>query len=467
MLHKVLVANRGEIAVRVIRACFDEDIRSVAAYSTADRGSKSVQLADESVCIGPANASQSYLSVPALVGAALATGCDGLHPGYGFLSERPELAAACAEHGIAFVGPSAETIRRGGDKIAARELAQELGIPVNRGTGHVDTVEAAIAAAEGQYPVLLKAAAGGGGRGMAKAIDRESLIEAFGRASLEAHQAFGDGRVFVERYVSNARHVEVQILADAHGNVVHVGDRDCSYQRRYQKIVEEAPASGISSEVRSELAEAAVALARGLDYVGAGTVEFLVDQDRCSFAFLEINARIQVEHPVTEAVCRVDLVREQLRIAGGDRLSFKQEDVEIRGHAIECRINAEDPRRGFLPSPGRVTEWAPPIGSGIRVDSHLFVGDEVSPHYDSLIGKLIVHADDRAAAVQLLGRALDRFQVSGVDTTLSLHRSLARHPDFQENRINIRWLEETFLPTWLGSFPSPALDERGRVQEDG
>ncbi len=467
MLRKVLVANRGEIAVRVIRACFDEDIRSVAAYSAADRGSRAVELADEAVCIGPANAAQSYLSVPALVGAALATGCDGLHPGYGFLSERPELAAACAEHGIAFVGPSAETIRRGGDKIEARELAQRLGIPVNGGTGHVETVDAALAAAEGQYPVLLKAAAGGGGRGMAMAVDREALADAFDRASMEAQQAFGDGRVFVERYVGNARHVEVQILADSHGNVIHVGDRDCSYQRRYQKIVEEAPASAVRAELRAQLASAAVTLARGLDYVGAGTVEFLVDQDRDSYAFLEVNARIQVEHPVTEAVCGVDLVREQLRIAGGARLSVRQEDVEIRGHAIECRINAEDPRRGFLPTPGRIVEWSPPLGSDVRVDSHVFAGYEVPPYYDSLIGKLIVHGDDRAAAVHLLGRALDRFRIGGIETTLMLHRALARHPDFRENRINIRWLEQTFLPAWLDPSGSPAPDDREKAQISG
>jgi acetyl-CoA carboxylase biotin carboxylase subunit len=457
MLGKVLIANRGEIAVRVVRACFDEDIRSVVAYSEADRDSLAVQLADEAVCIGPAAAASSYLSVPAVVSAALATGCDGLHPGYGFLSERPALADACVKHGIVFVGPSAETIRRGGDKIEARELAQRLGIVVNGGSGSVEDAPAAVSAAEGQYPVLLKAAAGGGGRGMALAHDEAELVEAFAPASSEALQAFGDGRMFVERYIGNGRHIEVQILADSMGNVVHLGDRDCSYQRRYQKLVEEAPASAVSTELRAELASAAIALARGLDYLGAGTVEFLVDQDRESYAFLEINTRIQVEHPVTEQVTGIDLVREQLRIAAGLPLSFTQDEVTINGHAIECRINAEDPRHGFLPSPGRVTTWLPPRGTGVRVDSHVADGYVIPPYYDSLLGKLIVHGKDRADAVALLQRALDRFRVEGVDTTLPMHRELATQPAFRSNQINIRWLESEFLPSWLDASESPAL----------
>jgi acetyl-CoA carboxylase biotin carboxylase subunit len=449
MLTKVLVANRGEIAVRIVRACFDEGIRSVVAYSEADRDSLAVRQADEAVCIGPAAAAQSYLSVPAVIGAALLTGCDGLHPGYGFLSERPQLAQACAEHGIRFVGPPAEAIRRGGDKIEARELAAKLGIKVNGGSGAVEDPAAAVAAAEGEYPVLLKAAAGGGGRGMALAANREELLDAFGRASGEALAAFGDGRVFIERYIGNARHVEVQILADTWGNVIHLGDRDCSYQRRYQKLIEEAPAAAVGPELRAELAEAAVALARGLDYVGAGTVEFLVDQDRGDYSFLEINTRIQVEHPVTEAVTGVDLVRAQLQIASGMPLTIRQEDVRISGHAIECRINAEAPDRSFLPSPGQVSVWRPPQGEGIRVDSHVFEGYRVPPNYDSLLGKLIVHGADRAGAVALLDRALAKFEVAGVDTTLPLHRAVAAHPDFRENRVNIRWLESEFLPGWL------------------
>jgi acetyl-CoA carboxylase biotin carboxylase subunit len=454
VLTKVLVANRGEIAVRIVRACFDEGIRSVVAYSEADRDSLAVRLADEAVCIGPAAAAKSYLSVPAVISAALLTGCNGLHPGYGFLSERPQLAEACTAHGITFVGPPAEAIRRGGDKIEARELAAKLGIKVNGGSGAVDDPAAAVAAAEGEYPVLLKAAAGGGGRGMALAYSREELLEAFGRASTEAEAAFGDGRVFIERYIGNARHVEVQILADSWGNVLHLGDRDCSYQRRYQKLIEEAPAVAVRPELRAELAEAAVALARGLDYVGAGTVEFLVDQDRGDYAFLEINTRIQVEHPVTEAVTGVDLVRAQLQIASGAPLTLRQEDIRISGHAIECRINAEAPDRGFLPSPGQVSVWRAPQGEGVRVDSHVYEGYRIPPNYDSLLGKLIVHGADRAGAVALLDRALAKFEVAGVDTTLPLHRAIATHPDFRENRVNIRWLESEFLPGWLTAAAS-------------
>jgi acetyl-CoA carboxylase, biotin carboxylase subunit len=448
---KVLVANRGEIAVRVVRACFDEGVRSVVAYSEADRDSLAVQLADDAVCIGPAAAAQSYLSVPSVVSAAIATGCDALHPGYGFLSERAALAEACAKHGITFVGPSAEAIRRGGDKIEARQLAQELGIAVSGGSGAVERAEDAATAAAGRYPVLLKAAAGGGGRGMALANDDEELFGVFERASLEARHAFGDGRLYVEGYMANARHVEVQILADEYGNVIHLGDRDCSCQRRSQKLVEEAPASAVSPDLRDELAHAAVVLAQGLKYVGAGTVEFLVDQDRQSYTFLEINTRIQVEHPVTEMVTGVDIVREQLRIAGGKPLSIDQGDVRIRGHAIECRINAEDPLRGFVPTPGRVTEWVPPQGGDIRVDTHCYPGYLIPQHYDSLLGKLIVRGNDRAAAVDLLERSLARFRVSGVSTTLALHRALVTHPDFRGNRVNTRWVEYELLPGWVYS----------------
>ncbi len=441
------MANRGEIAVRVIRACFDEGVTSVAALSSEDADSLPARLADETVCIGPAAATDSYLSVPAVVAAALLTGCDGLHPGYGFLSERPELAEACAEHGIAFVGPPADAIRRGGDKTAARELARSLGIPVGAGSDSVDRLVDAAAVAEAVgYPVLLKAAAGGGGRGMRLIRDSREMAESFDRASLEARQAFGDGRLYVEHYVANARHVEVQILADRYGNLVHLGDRDCSYQRRYQKLLEEAPASAVPAEVRNQLAEAALTLAEALGYVGAGTVEFLVDQDRDTFAFLEVNTRVQVEHPVTEMVTGVDIVREQLRVAGGEQLSIKQKDVELRGHAIECRINAESAARGFIPVPGRIEEWVAPQGADVRVDTHCYPGYVIPPYYDSLLAKLVCRGTDRAAAIDVLERALRRFRVTGIETTLPFHQALTSHPDFRANRVNTRWVEEVFLP---------------------
>jgi acetyl-CoA carboxylase biotin carboxylase subunit len=448
-LTKVLVANRGEIALRVIRACFDEGVRSVLTVSEADRDSLPARTADEVVVIGPASTSLSYLSVGAVVSAALFTGCDGLHPGYGFLSERPELAEACARLGVSFIGPSGDTIRRGGDKIAARELARSLGIPIGAGSGAVtDVAQAAAVAAEVGYPVLLKAAAGGGGRGMLLVGSAEDLPSAVERAGAEARAAFGDGRLYVEHFVDDARHVEVQILADAHGNLVHLGDRDCSYQRRYQKLVEEAPAIAVPAPLRRAIAEAAVTLMRALDYVGAGTVEFLVDERTGTFSFLEVNTRVQVEHPVTEMVTGIDIVREQLRITAGERLSITQDDVTFTGHAIEFRINAEDPYADFAPSPGLLDVWLPSAGAGLRTDSHCHPGYRVPAHYDSLLAKLICHGADRAAALALATRALDAFRVEGVATTLPLHRGLIRHADVRAHRVITRWVEQTFLPAW-------------------
>ena len=448
-LRRVFVANRGEIAVRIVRACFDEGLESVAAVSEADRDSLAARLADASVCVGPANATQSYLNVGAIVGAALASGCDAIHPGYGFMSERPELADACAATGLTFVGPPADVIRRGGNKVQARELARSAGVPIGEGSDRADSVEDAQAAAERiGYPVLLKAAAGGGGRGMVRVHAPEELAASFQRASSEAQAAFGDGTIYVERYVGNARHVEVQVLGDTHGNVIHLGERDCSAQRRYQKLVEEAPASALPGHVREGLCDAATKLARSLDYVGAGTVEFLVDADREDFFFLEINTRVQVEHPVTEMITGVDIVREQLRVAADLPLSVDQDEVRLRGHAIECRINAEAPEHGFLPSPGRITRWTPPLGAGIRVDSHCHDGYEVGANYDSMVAKLICFAEDRRAAIDLMDRALARFGVEGIDTTIPFQRALIRHGDFRENHINTRWVEETFLPSW-------------------
>lgn len=448
-LRRVLVANRGEIAVRIIRACADEGLETVVAVSAADVESLPAFLADRAVVIGPASAAESYLDVDRVLAAAVNTGCDALHPGYGFLSERPELAAACEEHGVVFVGPSAEMIQRGGDKVVARELARGLGVPVGAGSESVASgEEAAEVAAEVGYPVILKAAAGGGGKGMVLVHDPAEVAAQFEAASLSALSAFGDGRVYVERYITNARHVEVQILADRAGNVVHLGERDCSYQRRYQKLVEEGPASDLPDALRAGLHDAAVAIARELKYVGAATVEFVVDLDTRDFSFLEINTRVQVEHPVTEMITGVDIVREQLRVAGGAPLSFRQDDVALSGHAIECRVNAEVPEEGFRPSPGRLERWVAPPGTYVRVDTHCYPGYLVPPYYDSLLAKVIAWGADRDEAVRRMDHALAHLRVEGVATTVPFHQAVIRHPDFVARRVNTRWVEEVFIPQW-------------------
>jgi acetyl-CoA carboxylase, biotin carboxylase subunit len=454
-IRRVLVANRGEIAVRIVRACRQEGIEPIVAVSEADQDSLAARLATDVVHIGPASPTQSYLRVEQIVAGALLTSCDAVHPGYGFLSERADLADACVAHGLVFVGPSADTIRRGGDKVEARRVARAAGVPIGVGSDAVGSADAASAVAEAVgYPVLLKAAAGGGGRGMVRVDDRVELAARFGTASAEAEAAFGDGRMYVERFVQNARHVEVQLLGDHHGRIVHLGDRDCSTQRRFQKLVEEAPASALSVDLRRHLAEAAVALGRQLDYRSAGTVEFLVDLDRNEFSFLEINTRVQVEHPVTEMVTGVDIVRQQLRIAAGEPLDFGQDDVAISGHAIECRINAESVADGFSPSPGTITTWHPPTGGHVRVDSHAFAGYEVSPYYDSLIAKLIVAGAHRSEAIEATLQALDEFEIEGIETTRDLQRAVLSHDDFRDNAINTRWLETTLLPTAVAA-PNP------------
>jgi len=445
-MRRVLIANRGEIAVRVARACFDEGLESVLAVSAADVDSLAAEVVDRTVVIGPAPAADSYLSVDRVIAAARVAGCDALHPGYGFLSERTELAEACAEEGIAFVGPPAAVMRRAGDKMSAREVAREAGIPTGTGSDGLETVEGAVAAAAASgYPLMLKASAGGGGRGMAVVNEPADLERRFQTSRAEALQAFGDGRLYLERYVARARHVEVQVMADAHGNVIHLGERDCSCQRRYQKLIEEAPAAGLAPELVERIRQAAVDLAVALEYVGAGTVEFLVDTERGDFVFLEVNARVQVEHPVTEMVTGVDIVREQLRIAAGEPLSLRQEDVTIRGHAVECRINAEDPEAGFLPSPGTLTRWAPPAASGIRVDTHCRPGYTIPPYYDSLLAKAIATADDRAAALELMRRGLERFRIEGVKTTVPLLAAVIAAPAFAAAPVTTKWLEEEFL----------------------
>lgn len=445
-MRRVLIANRGEIAVRIARACFDEGLESVLAVSAADVDSLGAEVADRVVVIGPAAATESYLSVDRILAAAKSSECDALHPGYGFLSERTELAEACAEEGIAFVGPPAAVMRRAGDKMSAREVARAAGIPTGSGSDGLETLEQAVAAAESSgYPLMLKASAGGGGRGMAVVNEAADLERRFQTSRSEALQAFGDGRLYLERYVARARHVEVQIIADTHGNVIHLGERDCSCQRRYQKLIEEAPAVGLDPDLVERIRQAAVELGRALDYVGAGTVEFLVDTERGDFVFLEVNARVQVEHPVTEMVTGVDIVREQLRIAAGEPLSLRQEEVTITGHAVECRINAEDPAAGFMPSPGTLTRWAPPAASAIRVDSHCRPGYTVTPYYDSLLAKAIATAADRAAALDLMRRGLERFRIEGVKTTVPLLAAVIADPAFAASPVTTRWLEEEFL----------------------
>jgi acetyl-CoA carboxylase biotin carboxylase subunit len=444
-LARVFVANRGEIAVRIVRACRVLGLEAVVGVSDVDRGSAAAQLADRAVCIGPARPADSYLKPEAVVHAALGTGCDAIHPGYGFLSENPKLARLAREEGIAFVGPPAEVIELAGDKLRARERAADAGLPLVPG-GEVETLDAARRfAAEAGYPVLLKAAGGGGGRGIKLAGDEAELSGLFRVAGAEAESAFGDPRLYVERFVAAARHVEVQVAADAHGSVVHLGERDCSVQRRYQKVIEEAPAPALSSEQREALTSAAVTFARAIGYVNLGTVEFMVDARTGEHFFLEINCRIQVEHPVTEEVTGRDLVAEQLRIAAGEPLSFAQEDVVLDGHAVEARLTAEDVARGFQPSPGRISRFAVPDVANLRVDTHCADGTLIPPYYDSLVAKLIGRGPDRDAAVDVLADALERLEVEGVATNRTLLRDVLRHESFAGGAVTTRWLEEEAL----------------------
>ena len=449
-LRRILVANRGEIALRIVRAARSLGMETVLAASVADRDSVAAREADRMVVIGAAAARASYLDARLMVHAAKATGCDGLHPGYGFLSERSSLAALCEQEGIAFVGPSATSIEAVGDKLAARRLAKAAGVMMTPGSAKLESAEDAVAFADAiGYPVVTKASAGGGGRGMVVARDARSLRDGFARASIEAKEAFGDGTLFVERYVERARHVEVQVVGDGAGRVVHFGERDCSLQRRYQKMVEEAPAVALPAPTRARLHKAAVDLLAAINYRNAGTVEFLYDVDRDEFYFMEVNARIQVEHPVSEMITGVDLVQLQLRVAGGEASSFRQSDIAVDGHAIEARILAEDPDRNFAPSPGRITQWLAPRGEGVRIDTAMEVGASVPPFYDSMIAKLIVHAADRPGAVARLRDALEQFQISGLATNLRLLRAIVGHRDFIEGRFDTRWLETVLLPSFV------------------
>ncbi len=440
-LQKVLIANRGEIAVRIARACRELGIRSVAVYSEADQGAPHVVASDEAVLIGPARASESYLDVDRLLNACSAVGADAVHPGYGFLAENAEFAHGVEQAGLTFIGPPAAAIAEMGDKTVARRRMTDAGVPVVPGsTEPLATGALALEAAElAGFPVLLKAAAGGGGKGM-RIVDRaEELERAFDAASREATQAFGDGRVYVERFLQDPRHIEVQILADGHGTVLHLGERECSIQRRHQKLVEEAPAPNLDDDVRSRLGDVACAAARAVDYVGAGTVEFLLEDGE--FYFLEMNTRIQVEHPVTELVTGVDIVQWQLRIAGGEKLELPESVAVPDGHAIECRISGEDPYAGFLPSTGTIRELEVPGGPGVRWDGGIAPGTEVGLEYDPLLGKLIVHGKTRLAAIARMRRALDELALHGVRTTIPFHRAVMDEPDFRAGRVSVRYVE--------------------------
>jgi len=441
MFDKVLIANRGEIAMRIHRACREMGIRTVAVHSTADADAMHVRLADESVCIGPPQAKASYLNIPAIMAAVEVTGADAIHPGYGFLSENAHFAEIVGEHGITFIGPDPNHIRLMGDKVAARTSLSRLGMPMVPGSdGPVTDIDAALAVAdEIGYPVLVKASAGGGGRGMKVAKDPDGLPIALDLAAREAHEAFGNGEVFIEKYLLGPRHIEIQVMADSHGSVLHFGERDCSLQRRHQKLVEEAPSPALNAETRMEIGQRVVEAVTAIGYLGAGTLEFLYQDE--AFYFIEMNTRLQVEHPVTEMITGIDVVREQIRIAAGAPLSITQDEVTFYGHAIECRITAEDPET-LVPSPGRVSDYHPPGGLGVRVDSALYAGYSVPPHYDSMVAKLIVHAPNRNECLMRLRSSLEEFVIDGITTTLPLHRRIMMEQDFANGAYDIHWLEK-------------------------
>ncbi len=442
MFSKILVANRGEIALRVMRACKELGIPTVAVHSEADEEALHVKFADETVCIGPAPSAESYLNVRAILSACDLTGADALHPGYGFLAENAEFAEICAVHGITFIGPTGEMMRLMGNKAQARTMMSKAGVPVVPGTeGTVDDVAMAeIEAARIGYPVMIKASAGGGGKGMRIARNRESLANNFRIARGEAEAAFGDGEIYLEKLLIEPRHIEFQILGDSHGNVVHLGERDCSIQRRHQKLIEESPSPAVTGELRARMGKAAVDGARSIGYASAGTVEFLLDA-RGEFFFMEMNTRIQVEHPVTELVTGIDLVKEQIRIAAGEELAFRQEDIHLLGHAIECRINAEDPAHDFAPRPGVVTELYVPGGPGVRVDTHVFSGYTIPPYYDSMIAKLLTHGSTREEALARMRRALSEFVIEGVATTIPFHIEMMDDPAFVSGSFDTGTLE--------------------------
>ena len=446
-IRKVLIANRGEIAVRIINAAHDLGIEVVLAASQVDSNSRAGRLADRVVVLGPAPSKASYLVPELIVHAALSTSCDAIHPGYGFLSERAALPRLCDENGLIFVGPEASTIDALGNKVAARKIAQSSSVPLVRGANDVANKDSAKREAEAiGYPVLIKAASGGGGRGMFVARDSHDIDAMFDNATMEAKEAFGDGNLYLEQYIENARHIEVQIAGDGMGKAVHFGDRDCSIQRRYQKVIEEGPCSVMSAESRDSMRDAAVKLMADLSYRNVGTVEFVYDMKRDEFYFIEVNTRIQVEHPVSEQVSGFDLVKLQFAIANGDLDVIPcQTQIKIRGHAIECRINAEDPENGFRPSPGRIETWSPPSGVGVRIDSHCFSGYNVPPFYDSMIGKLIVTGANRDVAIERMAGALEKFSIDGIKTNLKMLSGVLADKRFHDNHFGTKWLEEEFL----------------------
>jgi len=449
MVEKVLIANRGEIALRIIRSCRELGIATVAVYSTVDKNALHVQLADEAVCVGDSLSNKSYLNIPNILAAATSRGVDAIHPGYGFLAENDKFAEMCNDHGIIFIGPSPSSIRQMGDKSTAKETMERVGVPTVPGSKGLllDVKEAFTLADKIGYPVIIKATAGGGGRGMRLVESPDKLEKMFKAAQGEAEAAFGNDGLYMEKFIKKPRHVEVQILADRSGNVIHLGERDCSVQRRHQKLLEESPSPAINSNLREKMGKAAIAAAQSIKYEGAGTVEFLVDEDE-QFYFMEMNTRIQVEHPVTEMVTGVDLIAEQIKIAGGNNLDFNQEEIQLNGHAIECRINAEDPSHNFRPSPGKITGWLPPGGPGVRVDSHVYTGYEIPPFYDSLIGKLIVWGKDRNAAIKRMNRALNECAVTGIPTTINFHLTLLDKSKFKEGKIHTKYVEEELLPNF-------------------
>lgn len=446
MLKKVLIANRGEIALRIIRACKELGVSTVAVYSKADEDSLHVHIADEAICVGPAMSSNSYLKMDNIISAALNSDCDAIHPGYGFLSENTEFAKKCSENNIKFIGPKPEVISRMGNKSEARKTMIEAGVPVVPGSdGTVDTVDSALELAESMgYPVIIKASSGGGGRGMRIVYSKEELAEKYDTAKAEAVSAFGDGDMYLEKFVEKPRHIEFQIIADEHGNVVHLGERDCSMQRRNQKVIEESPCVVIDEKLRKEMGETAVKAAKFVNYQNAGTIEFLLDKNN-DYYFIEMNTRIQVEHPVTEMVTGVDLIKEQIKVASGEKLSFSQKEIVINGHAIECRINAEDMKHGFRPSPGKIDIYMVPGGYGVRMDSHVYAGYSVPAYYDSMIGKLIVWGENRVDALRRMERSIDEFVVEGINTNIDFHKLLLNNEKFIKNNIYTTFIEKEIM----------------------
>lgn len=439
MFEKILIANRGEVALRIHRACREMGIRTVAVHSEADANAMHVRLADEAVCIGPARSTESYLNKPALISAAIITGADAIHPGYGFLSENADFAEMVEKHGITFIGPTVEQMRLMGDKITARKAAKEAGLPITEGSPALDSVDEAKSWAEKiGYPVIIKAKDGGGGKGMKIAYGDDDIEEAFTMAKAEAKASFPSDVVYMEKFLQHPRHIEMQVLADKYGNVVHLGERDCSIQRNNQKVIEECPSPALNEQERLEIGEIVRKAIEKIGYCNAGTLEFLYEDGK--FYFMEMNTRLQVEHPITEAVTGIDIVKEQIRIAAGARLGYTQKDIKFNGHAIECRINAEDPAT-FIPCPGKIDEWHAPGGLGVRVDSEIYSGYSIPPFYDSMIAKLIVHAETRNAALMRLRRALEEFVIMGVKTTIPLHQEIIAQPEYLDGQYDIHWLE--------------------------